>query len=506
MAETVREIMDASPASVGEDTPVEEVVRTLREHELPGVPVVGADGRVAGIVTEADMVLPDDQGDLHIPHYINLFGGTVFLEPLGRFEQRLRKAFAATASDMMTRDPDTVDARHLRARSGAADPRVRAQPPARGRGRSARRRGHAPGRAGRPRGVSAPERALARIDLGAIERNCTGCARCWARTRSCARSSRPTPTGTAPSRPPRPRSGAGRAGSRWRRGEAEQLRRAGIEGPILVMGALTRAELETAIAADADVVAWTRELAQAAPRVHVKFDSGMGRLGSKDVELGTSSRGCGRRRLDADDPLRHRRRARRRPLRCAARGLRARSPSSTRSCCCTPPTARRPSASPPPTSAWSAAASPSTAWTRFKPTRPRAASSRRWSSAPGSPRCAASLRATAPATGAAGRANEPTWVATIPIGYGDGWRRALTNDCDVLIRGRRRPLAGTVSMDNVTVDLGPETDVQPGDRVVLIGAQGDERILAEEVARRLGTINYEITCGLSPRVRRQHLP
>ncbi len=97
-------------------------------------------------------------------------------------------------------------------------------------------------------------------------------------------------------------------------------------------------------------------------------------------------------------------------------------------------------------------------------------------------------------------------MATIPIGYGDGWRRALTNDCDVLIRGRRHPLVGTVSMDNVTVELGSETDVEPGDRVVLIGAQGDERILAEEVARRLGTINYEITCGLSPRVRRQHLP
>ncbi len=61
-----------------------------------------------GLVTEADLVLPDDQGDLHLPHYINLFGGTVFLEPLGRFEQRLRKAFASTAADMMTRDPDTV--------------------------------------------------------------------------------------------------------------------------------------------------------------------------------------------------------------------------------------------------------------------------------------------------------------------------------------------------------------------------------------------------------------
>ena len=92
-------------------------------------------------------------------------------------------------------------------------------------------------------------------------------------------------------------------------------------------------------------------------------------------------------------------------------------------------------------------------------------------------------------------AREPTWVATVPIGYGDGWRRALSNDCDVLIGGRRHPLVGTVSMDNVTVALGPDTDVSVGDEVVLIGAQGDERILAEEVARRLGTINYEVTCA-----------
>ena len=60
-------------------------------------------------------------------------------------------------------------------------------------------------------------------------------------------------------------------------------------------------------------------------------------------------------------------------------------------------------------------------------------------------------------------------------------------------------------MDNVTVALGPETDVEVGDEVVLIGGQGGERILAEEIARRLGTINYEVTCGLSPRVRREYV-
>jgi CBS domain-containing protein len=108
MPDRISEIMDSSPVTVAPDASVEEVVAALQKHELPGLPVVDADGQLVGIVTEADMVLPDDQGDLHIPHYVNLFGGTVFLESLDRFEERLRKAFASTAADMMTRDPDTV--------------------------------------------------------------------------------------------------------------------------------------------------------------------------------------------------------------------------------------------------------------------------------------------------------------------------------------------------------------------------------------------------------------
>ena len=108
MPDTISEIMDSSPVTVAPDTSTEDVVAAMRKHELPGLPVVDADGQLAGIVTEADMVLPDDQGDLHLPHYINLFGGTVFLESLDRYESRLRKAFASTAEDMMTRDPDTV--------------------------------------------------------------------------------------------------------------------------------------------------------------------------------------------------------------------------------------------------------------------------------------------------------------------------------------------------------------------------------------------------------------
>jgi alanine racemase len=101
------------------------------------------------------------------------------------------------------------------------------------------------------------------------------------------------------------------------------------------------------------------------------------------------------------------------------------------------------------------------------------------------------------------RAPEDTWVGVVPLGYGDGVRRALTNDCDVLVGGRRYPLVGTVSMDNLTIDLGPETEVEPGAEAVLIGRQGDEEIRAEEIAARLDTINYEVTCAISPRVPRR---
>jgi CBS domain-containing protein len=105
----VRDIMDPEPATVAPDTPVEQVVRLLRENELPGLPVVNAGGRCVGIITERDLVIADEGGDLHLPHYFELFGGVVFLEPLRRFEEKLRKASAATAKDLMSEDPDTID-------------------------------------------------------------------------------------------------------------------------------------------------------------------------------------------------------------------------------------------------------------------------------------------------------------------------------------------------------------------------------------------------------------
>ncbi len=95
-------------------------------------------------------------------------------------------------------------------------------------------------------------------------------------------------------------------------------------------------------------------------------------------------------------------------------------------------------------------------------------------------------------------ADRDTIIATIPIGYGDGFSRANTNNGDVVIGGARYPIVGTVSMDNITVDLGPSTSVRVGDPAWLLG----EGITAEEIARRLGTINYEVTCALLPRVER----
>jgi alanine racemase len=100
-------------------------------------------------------------------------------------------------------------------------------------------------------------------------------------------------------------------------------------------------------------------------------------------------------------------------------------------------------------------------------------------------------------------ATSETVVGLLPVGYGDGWRRALSNNADVLVAGRRHPQVGTVSMDSVTVDLGAGAGRGLlGESAVLIGIQGSERITAEEVARRIATINYEITCALTPRVTR----
>jgi alanine racemase len=101
------------------------------------------------------------------------------------------------------------------------------------------------------------------------------------------------------------------------------------------------------------------------------------------------------------------------------------------------------------------------------------------------------------------RLDRDTTIATVPIGYADGYVRALSNRGRVLVRGRRRPVVGTVTMDQLMIDVG-EDPVEVGDEVVLFGRQGEEEIRAEEVAGWAGTIGYEIVCAVSERVPREY--
>jgi CBS domain-containing protein len=109
-APTVAEIMERDAPSVTVDTGVEDVVRIFKEQDVGALPVINEGGRCVGIVTEADLVIADESGDLHIPHYIELFGGLVFLpNELRHFEQRLKKAAAARVGELMSKDPATVE-------------------------------------------------------------------------------------------------------------------------------------------------------------------------------------------------------------------------------------------------------------------------------------------------------------------------------------------------------------------------------------------------------------
>jgi alanine racemase len=103
------------------------------------------------------------------------------------------------------------------------------------------------------------------------------------------------------------------------------------------------------------------------------------------------------------------------------------------------------------------------------------------------------------------RAERATRIATLGIGYGDGWPRSHANNGWVLVHGQRRPVVGAVSMDGITVDLGDLDDVTYGDEFVLIGEQMQASIDADEVAAQRRTINYEVTTALRDRLPRVHL-
>lgn len=107
--------------------------------------------------------------------------------------------------------------------------------------------------------------------------------------------------------------------------------------------------------------------------------------------------------------------------------------------------------------------------------------------------------------GATWTAAVDTRIATVPVGYGDGFPRALSSRGEVLLRGQRRPIAGRVCMDQFMVDLGPDGTAYNEDEVVLVGVQGDHAIRVEDVARQAGTIPYEILTGLNERIPRHYI-
>lgn len=106
---TAAEIMDPDVPTVTPDDDARAAIELLSRNDLSAVPVVDSDRRVVGIVSESDLVLSDEEEDLHLPHYLNIMGGIVFVGSMKGFEERLNKAFATKVSELMTPDPFTAD-------------------------------------------------------------------------------------------------------------------------------------------------------------------------------------------------------------------------------------------------------------------------------------------------------------------------------------------------------------------------------------------------------------
>ena len=307
------------------------------------------------------------------------------------------------------------------------------------------------------------------------------------------------------------------AGSTWlgvaTATEAEELRDAGLGGPVIIFGPMTGAELERAAHAHADVVVWSAPFARAAMRFgahcHIKFDSGMGRLGvdqegTRELAALVASGPSALIGLmshfatadEADTTFFAQQLAR---FTALARELKTVYPDLLCHTANSAATIRSPAS-------------------HFDMVRNGIAL---YGLAPGNDdpfkddlrpamrlsSHVAAVRVVEPGESVGyGRrfiADAPARVAIVPIGYADGIARALTNRGDVLVIGRRCRISGTISMDQLTVLL-PDDHGRPGDEVVFFGESGGERILCEEVARLLGTINYEVVCDVSPRVLRRY--
>jgi alanine racemase len=303
--------------------------------------------------------------------------------------------------------------------------------------------------------------------------------------------------------------------------EALELREGGLmEMPILVMGPLEQGELEQALSVGADVVIWREDQLRAVTgagggRVHVKLDTGMGRLGTRETSQASSVLAAARSapgvvlaglmthfatadERDDEGFFEHQLRA----FTSWAAPLKREHPQLVLHAANSAAVLRAPAAhfdmvrcgisiygmDPFGVDALERELEPALELSSYvaevKPCEPQQSAG----------------------YGRTFRAAGDTAIALLPIGYGDGWRRALSNNGEVLIAGRRYPLAGTVSMDSITVEVGQD-GLQAGlrgERAVMIGGDGEQRISAEDVAARLGTINYEVTCGLTRRVLRTY--
>jgi alanine racemase len=369
-------------------------------------------------------------------------------------------------------------------------------------------------------------RALARVNLAAIERNVAAlCSRLRPGTRLCAVvKAGGYGHGAVPGARAALAGGASCLAVATAL-EAAELRAGGISAPVLVMGAISDEELPVALEARAEVVAWHERFVSAVVaaraasgvaadpvRVHVKLDTGMGRLGTRVRDEATrvaDSIAAGGAGVELAGVMTHFASADEDPEFTAAqlarfepfvRDVRERDPGIVAHAANSAATLRFPAShldmvrcgiavygcDPMNLDPGAHGLEPALELRSYVAAVKRAAPGesagygRRWI------------------------ASTETWLATIPLGYADGIRRALTNNCEVLIGGRRYPLVGTVSMDNITVDVGSPDAVRCGDGAIVIGADGAERVTAEELARRIDTISYEIVCGISSRVPRAY--
>ncbi len=294
--------------------------------------------------------------------------------------------------------------------------------------------------------------------------------------------------------------------------EAAELRDSGITSPVVVMGPVGGSgDVQEASALGVELVVWTPETCAQARTfsvpVHLKLDTGMGRLGARaeDVDaladaavdarvvglmthLATADERDGENAAFMIEQLLR--------FRAVASALQARFPDAIVHAANSAACLRDPAA------VLDAArcgialygCSPFHGDPAHDDLRPAL----RWTSQLASVKTIRSQESVG--YGRAHRAARGTRIGLVPVGYADGAARSLGNVGWILVGGRRVPIVGNVSMDQFTVDLGPESTDRIGDEVVLIGAQGDERITAEEVAAWRGTINYEVICGIGSRV------